>query len=160
MEAIWAQDLNGVIGKNGSLPWHIPRDLRFFKTMTLSKTLVMGRATFDGMNQRLLPQRKSIILTRQTDYQVQGAVVLHSLSEVLDYKAQHPAEDLVVIGGAHTFQLFLPYCDVIYRTVIEAVYEGDVHMLSLPADFHLAWQKFEPVSELNHESLIFEKWVR
>ena len=97
---IWAQDENGVIGKEGVLPWHLPNDLKFFKEVTLDQTIVMGRNTFEGMGKRLLPRRHSIIVSYQADYDANGAEVVTDI-ETLVEDAKH--EDIYIIGGAVLF---------------------------------------------------------
>lgn len=125
--AIWAQDQNGLIGREGSLPWHLPADLAFFKCMTVGHTLVMGRKTFEGMNRRLLPDRETIILTRQKDYDVpEGARVLHSVDEILE-ETKSSTKPIMITGGSGIFASFMPYTDILYRTVIEASFEGDAY---------------------------------
>ena len=74
--AIWAQDQNGLIGKNQSLPWHLPAELKHFKEITTGHAILMGRVTFDGMHRRVLPNRKTLILTRDRDYQIEDERVL------------------------------------------------------------------------------------
>lgn len=134
--AIWAQDRNGLIGKNNRLPWHLPNDLRFFKETTLNHTLVMGRKTFEGMGGRPLPNRQTIVLTRDQNYQAAKVTIMHSLAEVLDY-AKKNSEITFIAGGSAIYQEFLPYCQKIYRTVIEADFEGDAYFPTVDWD---QWQ--------------------
>lgn len=158
MEAIWAQSLNQVIGCEQSLPWSMPKDLAFFKEKTLYHPIVMGRKTFDSMNQRLLPNRLTIILTRQEDYHIPGAIVCHSIEEVLQQQEQFDLP-LMIVGGEHLYHSFLPYCDTIYRTIVEMNVQGDAFAPNIPDTFHCVWQRFAPISDQNKESLIFEKWT-
>lgn len=160
MEAIWAQDQQNIIGYKGKLPWHIPRDLRYFKEKTMNKTMIMGRVTFEGMGKRLLPGRKTIILTRDKDYTFPGAIVLHSVTDLHHYQHEHPEETLTVIGGAEIFQLLLPECQTVYRTLVAGSHPGDTKVASLPADFQLKKATFVPQNEEQKESLIFEVWQR
>lgn len=83
LAAIWAQDENGLIGKEDRLPWRLPNDLKFFKQMTEANTLVMGRKTFEGMGSRPLPNRQTIVLTRDSSYKAEGVHVMHSVEDVL-----------------------------------------------------------------------------
>lgn len=136
---VWAQDQNGLIGKDGQLPWHLPNDLHFFKELTLNHTIVMGRATFEGMNKRLLPKRHTIVLTNQNDYDGAGAEVVHSIETILD-EAQ--SEDIFIVGGATIYQLFAPYVDILYRTIIYESFEGDVYFPNLD------WEQFVLVKEV------------
>lgn len=134
--AIWAQDQNGLIGKNNRLPWRLPADLQFFKQTTLHHTLVMGRKTFEGMGSRPLPNRQTIVLTRDENYQGENILVMHSLTEVLNF-CQKQSEDVFIAGGSGIYQEFLPYCDKLYRTVIEADFEGDAYFPEI------SWQGYQ-----------------
>lgn len=124
LAAIWAQDEQGLIGKGNVLPWHLPNDLKFFKKMTENNTIVMGRKTFEGMGGKALPNRKTIVLTRDLNYQGEGVEVMHSVADVLDY-AEEFSGITFIAGGANIYQDFLSHCDVLYRTVIHEVFEGD-----------------------------------
>ena len=129
--AIWAQDKSGIIGKNNCLPWHLPKDLKHFKETTLNQAILMGRVTFEGMNKRLLPDRETLILTTQSDYQVDGATVVTGVEEVLTwYKAQD--KNLYVVGGSQIYKLFEPYVDKLIITQIQADVDGDTYF---PRDF-------------------------
>ena len=130
---IWAQDEEGVIGKNQVLPWFLPAELRHFKETTIGHNLLMGRVTFDGMGRRALPGRLSLILTRDREFRSDNEPVLifHDVNEILDwYKAQD--KNLYVIGGKQVFTIFEPYLDQLVRTDIHAHYEGDTYF---PTDF-------------------------
>lgn len=124
LAAIWAQDEQGTIGKKNRLPWHLPNDLKFFKQMTEDNTIVMGRKTFEGMGSRPLPNRQTIVLTRDKGYQAEGVTVFHTVEEVLEY-ARSFAGITFISGGSAVYEDFLPYCDVLYRTVIHHSFEGD-----------------------------------
>ena len=124
LSAVWAQDKNGVIGLNGTLPWHMPADLKFFKETTINHTIVMGRTTFEGMGRRILPNRHTIVLTRDQDYKSPGAQIMHDIQEVVEYAA-HKSEPVYVIGGAVVFKDLLPYFDQLVCTRIDGEFEGD-----------------------------------
>ncbi len=81
--AIWAQDEKGVIGKENRLPWHLPAELQHFKETTLNHAILMGRVTFDGMGRRLLPKRQTLILTRNSEEVIDGALVFQDVESVL-----------------------------------------------------------------------------
>lgn len=139
--AIWAQDETGLIGKKDRLPWSLPADLQHFKETTTGHILVMGRVTFDGMGRRTLPNRISVVVSRDTSYQVDkpNLVVLHSVEEVLDWY-QGQDKTLFIIGGGQMFTAFEPYIEEIIRTDIHARYEGDTYF---PEDFD--WTDFVEV---------------
>ncbi|GGC81234.1 dihydrofolate reductase [Enterococcus wangshanyuanii] len=124
LAAIWAQDEQGTIGKENRLPWHLPNDLKFFKQMTEDNTIVMGRKTFEGMGSRPLPNRQTIVMTRDKNYKASGVIVVHDIDEVLAY-AQEFSGITFIAGGSKVYEEFLPYCDVLYRTVISHTFDGD-----------------------------------
>jgi dihydrofolate reductase len=128
--AIVAMSSNRVIGRDGTLPWHFPEDLKFFKRTTLGHPILMGRTTFESIG-RPLPGRQNIVLSR-TMLPREGITVIRDVSEL----AQHcPADSTVfVIGGAQVYGDLLPQCAGLYLTWIEQPYEGDTF---LPAFEHL-----------------------
>jgi dihydrofolate reductase len=115
---------NGVIGAEGAMPWHIPADLRRFKSLTMNMPMVMGRKTFDSLP-GLLPGRRHIVLTRDADWQAEGAEVAHSLDEAL-HLANAP--HIAVIGGAEIYAQALPLATRLELTEIKADYPGDAQM--------------------------------
>ncbi|MGC6769684.1 dihydrofolate reductase [Enterococcus sp. LJL128] len=133
LAAIWAQDEQGIIGKENVLPWHLPNDLKFFKKMTENNTIVMGRTTFEGMGGKALPNRKTIVLTRDTSYQAANVMIMNNIQEVLSY-AEEFSGITFIAGGAKIYQDFLPYCDILYRTVIHGAFEGDTYFPSVDWD--------------------------
>ena len=119
-----ARALNGVIGRNGGLPWHIPADLKRFKALTMGTAMVMGRRTFESLP-GVLPGRRHIVLTRDPDWMAAGAEVARSPEEALELAGEEPVS---VIGGADIFELFLPLGDRIELTEVLADIEGDTFM--------------------------------
>lgn len=113
------------LGKNNDLIWHLHEDMKFFRTQTSGKTIIMGRKCFESLP-GLLPNRKHIILTNNKDYQVDGAIIFHTKEEVLDY-IKNTEEECFIIGGAKIYELFLPYCKYLYLTEIEDTKEADVY---------------------------------
>jgi dihydrofolate reductase len=112
---------NGVIGRDNRLPWHIPADLRHFKAVTAGKPMIMGRRTFDSLP-GLLPGRRHIVLTRDRDWQAEGAVVAHDAASALALAGEG---EVAVIGGAEIFALFEPSASRIELTEVHANVEGD-----------------------------------
>lgn len=121
---IVARSLNGVIGREGKLPWHIPADLKRFKAITMGSAMIMGRRTFDSLP-GLLPGRRHIVLTRDPDWKAEGAEVVHSADEAV---AMAGAEPISVIGGADVFALFLPKADRVELTEVLDDIPGDTVM--------------------------------
>lgn len=112
---------NGVIGRDGALPWHLPADLRRFKAQTMGRAMIMGRKTFAGLPS-LLPGRRHIVLTRDRGWSAPGAQVAHSVDEALALAGT----DAAVIGGADIFALFLPLATRIDLTEVHVDAVGDV----------------------------------
>ena len=121
---IAAMDKNRVIGKDGKLPWHMPKDMKFFRDTTKGKTVIMGRKTYESIG-RPMPNRINIIITRDNDYKVEGCIVVHSIDEAL--KAAGNVEEVMVIGGSQIYKEFLPKANRIYLTKIDAEVEGDTY---------------------------------
>jgi dihydrofolate reductase len=118
---IVARAQNGVIGRDGKLPWHLPADLKRFKALTMGTAMVMGRRTFESLP-GVLPGRRHIVLTRDHEWQADGAEVAHDVEEAI---ALAGAEPLSVIGGAEVFGLFLARANRIELTEVLADVPGD-----------------------------------
>ena len=118
---IVARAQNGVIGKDGKLPWRIPADLRRFKQLTLGKPMIMGRKTFESLP-GLLEGRRHIVLTRDAGWNAEGAEIVHNVDDALRLAN---APQLSVIGGAEIYRLFLPCADRIEVTEVDATPDGD-----------------------------------
>jgi dihydrofolate reductase len=116
-----ARAQNGVIGRDGKLPWHIPADLKRFKSLTMDTVMVMGRRTFESLP-GLLPGRRHVVLTRNPYWRAEGALVAHDLDEALALAGEQP---ISVIGGADIFGLFLPVADRIELTEVLLDIPGD-----------------------------------
>jgi len=121
---IVAASSNNVIGCAGQLPWHLPDDLRHFKSITLGKPVVMGRKTFESIG-RALPGRQNIVLSRQCDFAPGGCELVSSAAAAVD--AAGDAPELMVIGGSQVYRLFLPRAQRIYLTRVMADVAGDTH---------------------------------
>lgn len=145
--AIWAQDDNGLIGKDDRLPWSLPADLAHFKETTTGHAMVMGRVTFDGMGRRALPNRISIVLTTDTEYRVDNerVLVMNSVEEVLAWYASQD-KNLFVIGGGKIFTVFANKIDELIVTEIHGQFEGDCYFPNdFPIhDFQLTSSKLRP----------------
>nr|WP_237449517.1 dihydrofolate reductase [Novosphingobium silvae] len=127
---IYARAANGVIGRDGALPWRLPADLRRFKALTMGKPMVMGRKTFESFPAPL-PGRRHIVLTRDVAWQAPGAEPVHSVEEALALARQGESGgegQVAVIGGAEINALFLPLASRIELTEVAGDYEGDTVM--------------------------------
>src|SRR5690625_1078922 len=102
-----AMDQNRVIGLNNDMPWHLPKDLKFFKQKTVGHTIVMGRKTFNSIG-RVLPNRKHVILTRNKNVTFpEGVEVIYDISGIKDLDNNHPNDELFVIGGGKVFVIWM-----------------------------------------------------
>ena len=132
---IYAHARNGVIGKDGILPWHLPEDLAHFKRTTMGQPVIMGRKTWDSLPPRFrpLPGRKNVVVTRDANWQAAGAERAGSLEEAI---AHCQGADIAwITGGAEIFRQAIPHAHLAVVTEIEADYEGDVHAPSLGAEW-------------------------
>ncbi len=130
---------NGVIGKNGGLPWHLPADLKAFKATTMGKPVVMGRRTWDSIG-KALPGRLNIVISRDRKLELKGAVLCHSLDDALATAAAHDASEVMLIGGATIYAEALPLADTLTLTVVQADLDGDC---SFPDFDETQWQVVE-----------------
>ena len=113
---------NNAIGKNNELLWYLPKDLRHFKTITKGHTVIMGRKTFESVG-KPLPNRRNIIITRNTDLAIEGTEVVHTLEDALELCKQD--EEVFIIGGAEIYKIAMPHTDKIYLTVVHENFEAD-----------------------------------
>jgi dihydrofolate reductase len=130
LSLIVAMSRNRVIGANGAIPWHLPDELKLFKSLTMGHHIIMGRKTFDSIG-RLLPGRTTVIITRQRGFRVAGALVAHTLEEAIAACGNDP--EIFVIGGAEIFRAALPLADRIYLTTVDAEIAGDTFMPPIAA---------------------------
>jgi len=122
---IAAMSENRVIGHGNTIPWYLPRELKTFKAITMGHPIVMGRKTYESIN-RLLPGRTTIIITRNPNYAVEGALVVSTFEKALELS--HNDDQIFVIGGAEIYSLALPSATRLYLTVVHANFEGDTFM--------------------------------
>lgn len=155
-----AQDENGTIGKDGSLPWSLPADMKFFKEMTLTGDILMGRKTFESFPNGPLKDRENLVLTRQEDYEAEGAFIFNNKEEALEH-ASNNDKPLHVIGGAEIFRQFLDDVDIIYVTVVHEDFEGDTEMPEIDYSlFELVEEKEGHVDEKNKYPHTFYTYKR
>lgn len=132
MNIIVAVDKNWAIGKNNKMMWSIPADMRFFREKTTGHVVVMGRKTLESFPNGLpLKQRTNLILSRDKSFQVKGALVLHTMEELLEHLKEYDSSDIFIIGGESIYRQFLPYCDTAYVTRIDHAYDADTYFPNL-----------------------------
>ena len=157
---------NGVIGTNNQLPWHLPQDLKYFKSVTLGKPVIMGRKTYESIG-RPLPGRKNIVVTRNAEWQVDGVLSVNSLERALVEarkaldNSESSATEAMIIGGAEIYRSALPQVDRVYLTRVDVAVEGDAFFPALP---EVEWQLVSTLpgdeqAALAHQFLIYERKV-
>lgn len=151
---IFACDLNGVIGKNGDLPWRQSTDLQFFKKTTLGKTVIMGRKTWESLPFPL-PGRRNIVISRSNrdDVDVMSVQEIRELAKT---------EDVFIIGGGEIYSVFIEDSSVIYRTVIDSEVEGgDTFAPEINTEeFELSSEQIVKAGVKDDFDMIFQKWTR
>lgn|SRR3990167_4730600 len=133
LSAIAAMSDNRVIGFRNQLPWHLPADLKHFKTLTSGHPILMGRKTFESIG-KPLPNRTNIILTRDASFKAQGCTIATSLTEATAFAAQLGAPEIFIIGGADIYRQLLPSLERLYLTIIHHEFEGDTFFPALAPD--------------------------
>jgi len=130
LSLIVAMARNRVIGRDNAMPWHLPEDLKFFKSMTMGKPIVMGRKTFESIG-RPLPGRLNIVITRDSAWQHEGVAVAHSLEDALALAQADPgareAGEIMVIGGEQIYRAALKKADRLYITRVDTEVAGDAY---------------------------------
>ena len=154
---ILARAENGIIGANGKMPWHLPADLRRFKQLTMGRPMIMGRKTFDSLP-AILEGRRHIVLTRDPDWQEDGAEPVASVEAAL---RSANAPQVMVIGGAEIHAMFLPLADRIELTEVALEPSGDASIpYPDPADWHEAARENHPADEAGRPAYSFVTFTR
>lgn len=134
---IVAMSQNLVIGKNNSIPWHLPADLKRFKEITMGHPIIMGRKTFESIG-KILSGRKNIIVTRQNNYRTKGCVVVNSIEEAISHAELDKPSEVFFIGGAEIYKQALPLAEKLYLTIVHKKFDGDT-FFPMPAFNH--WEE-------------------
>ncbi|HWV69578.1 dihydrofolate reductase [Chitinophaga sp.] len=157
---IVAASENNVIGINNMLPWRLPTDLKYFKSTTLGKPIVMGRKTFESLG-KPLPGRPNIVITRQSDFRPEGAYVVGSVEEGIEKAKSFGGDELFITGGSQIFEQAWPLVERIYLTRVYAVVQGDAFFPQLDgAEFELVTDERHEADEKNQYSFSFQVWER
>ena len=159
LTAIVAAAENGVIGRDGQLPWHLPADLKHFKVRTMGRPVIMGRKTWESIG-RPLPGRVNVVLTGQQGWSAAGALVAHSLDEALALPEVAGADEAMILGGARLFAEALPRCDELELTRVHAEVEGDTFFHFDESAWELDASEGITPDEKNAWPITFETWVR
>lgn len=152
---IYARAANGTIGKDNSLPWHLPADLKRFKALTMGKPMIMGRKTFESLP-GLLPGRRHIVLTRRESWESDGAEVARSVEEAIALARQdNDGGEIAVVGGAAIYDVFRPLAERIELTEVHADFEGDTFMKPIGSEWEVtAREDFQTEGDLPAYSFV------
>ena len=157
---IVAMDETRGIGVEGRLPWHLPADLKRFKSLTMGHHLIMGRKTFESIG-RPLPGRTTIIVTRDQSFQPEGCLVAHSLETALEFARLDLENDVFVIGGAEIFAQAIELADRIYLTQVHSSLPADVYFPEFAAEDWLETDsEYNPADEKNRYPFTFKILAR
>jgi dihydrofolate reductase len=150
---------NGVIGRGGGLPWHLPADLKRFKRLTSGHHMVMGRRTWDSIGRRPLPGRPTIVVSRDPSFVAEGAQVARSVEEALELAAG--ADEVFIAGGETIYRAALPIADRIYLTRVHACVDGDTHFPAFDAnDWQVVVEERHEPDEKNPYAHTFQVYER
>ncbi len=156
LSMILAMDKNKLVGNtksNNGLPWHYKEDLDFYKKMTINKKNIMGRKTYDQIG-RALPGRSTYVISKNKELKYEDASVINDFNEVLQMNEQNPNEEIMIIGGVEIFELFKPYTNRIYLTIINKAYEGDAYY----DNFNTNGYKLTKEIQGDTKELLFQTW--
>lgn len=155
-----ARARNGVIGKEGGLPWRLKSDLAIFRAITMGKPVIMGRKTWESLPKRPLVGRTNIVLSRDGSFEAKGALVCEDFSEAVQIAREQAEEDgrgeVCVIGGASLFELALKRAGRLYLTEVEAEVEGDVRLSPIDESrWREVRREAHPASETDQYPFVF-----
>jgi dihydrofolate reductase len=153
-----AASTNNVIGRHGELPWRLPEDLRRFKHLTMGKTVVMGRRTFESIG-RPLPGRRNVVVSGRAGLKIDGCEVAGSPSAALALASS--ADEVMIIGGERIYRDFLPRTDRIQMTRVHVSIDGDAFFPGLePEEWQVVWSEPHPATKDQPLSFTFETLER
>ena len=147
---------NRVIGKDGQMPWHIPGEQKIFRDLTVGKALILGRKTHESIG-RVLPNRVTIIVSRQTGYEVPGAYVVNDIDQAIGLARKLGKEDIVIGGGGELFSQTLPMTDKVFLSIVHAEFEGETLYPELPANWFVEKSRREIDASIPYAFVEFER---
>jgi len=153
---------DGAIGRAGTLPWHLPADLQFFKRVTMDKPVIMGRRTWESLNGKPLKGRYNIVLSRSLEEVPAGVVICENLDEALTAAGTEGFREASVIGGASLFAEAAPRAATLYITRVHTtVPDADTFFPEIDmSDFHLSWEEAHPSDDKHAFAYTFQRWER
>ncbi len=160
LSIIVAASFNRVIGVDNQLPWHLPADLKYFKSLTTNHTILMGRKTFASIG-KPLPNRENIVITRDQNFHVDGVLCMHSIEEALAYCA-NKEEEVFIIGGDTIYKQTLGLANKVYRTKVHtSIDDGTAYFPTLKVnEWDLISSEYHEEDDKNEYDYTFEVYVR
>ena len=161
LSSIVAAAENGVIGKDGKMPWRLPAESAYFRQTTLGHPVITGRKNFDAMG-RPLPNRLNVVITSQSGYKVpDGVMVVHSLDEALDLAPVKSADEVFIIGGQQIYEQAMPLTDRLYLTTVHTKINGGTAFFTYePNDWQLVRSKYYPADADNKYAFTIKLFER
>lgn len=160
ISVIVAASENQVIGIDNKLPWHMPADLKYFKSHTLGKPIIMGRKTFESVG-KPLPGRQNIVITRQPDYKQEGVWVVPSIAAAIDKARTFEGPEMFITGGTEIFKQALPLVQRVYLTRIHTIVEGDAYFPVIhEPEWTLVKEDAHQPDEKHKYAYSFQVWER
>lgn len=151
---------NNAIGKEGTMPWHLPNDMKHFKNITWGMPVIMGRKTFESLG-KPLAGRKNIVISRQPGWNAAGTIVVKSIDDALFVASQADANEVMVIGGGEIYKALYTKASRIYLTRVEAEPEADTFFPAIdPEQWYLVNQQNHEADEKNAYNYSFQTWER
>lgn len=146
MNLIVCADKNWGIGKDGQLLCHLKADMKFFREHTLGKAVVMGRSTLESLPKgEPLPDRTNIVLTRRSDFEKEGVIVVHDMEELMEELNNYAPDDVMIIGGASVYNEMMDMCDILYVTKVDKAFNSDTYIRNVDENpnFKVVWTSEE-----------------
>jgi dihydrofolate reductase len=153
---IAAIDKNRALGKDNKLLWHIPEDMKWFKSHTSGHPVIMGRKTFESIG-KALPNRLNIVISRNLSYRAPGCTVVETLEKGIDIAVQSDNTEVFIIGGGTVYAQALPFADRLYLTIVDGLYDADTFFPQYDSFNSIIFKEEKQNSELKYTFLILEK---
>ena len=161
ISAIVAMSTNRVIGRDGGLPWHLPRDMKYFKKTTMGHHVIMGRESFASMGYVPLKGRTNIVLTRDPYFISSSAIILHSIEEGLNYAYEAGEEEAFILGGGKIFAQSMHLIEKIYLTEVISEVAGDIYFPEIDMnDWEVVSSEFFEADDKNEFPMRFDVLLR
>ncbi|HEY2721885.1 MAG TPA: dihydrofolate reductase [Chitinophagaceae bacterium] len=157
---IVAASENNVIGKDNQLPWHLPKDMKYFKNITWGMPVIMGRKSFEALG-KPLNGRKNFVITRNKDWKAEGVQAVQTIDNAIALATQTDTKEILITGGGEIFKAALPKANRIYLTRVHGNFEGDAFFPTLDTnEWKLTSNHDHDPDEKNHYALSFQVWER